>query len=1068
MRGRRINFWAFLLLLVLAFAKPASCQDAGLVGTVTDPSGAVVPGAEVSVKNVNTGVIRRATTDDRGRYTISPLAIGRYTLTVEHFGFRAVTVNDIILTIGQIGSTDVVMQLGQVSETVEVVDKTPLLQTQEASLGQSVESKKVNDLPLNGRDFTQLVALTPGATTAGSGWESGNSMVLINGHRSTKTTSTVDGVMNLDQLFGGFPISPSVDAIEEFKVQGGNFSASQGMGPSNVSVRTKSGTNSIHGTVYEFLRNEKLDARDFFQPDRGILKRNQFGGSIGGPVKKDKLFYFGDYEGTREHQGYSYNITVPTRAQRQGDFSGLPDIIDPLTGNPFPDNQIPPERINEVASYFMQYLPEPNAGTQYIFSPPATLRRDRTSARIDYYMNDNNRINVAYTFNQHTTAEPQAIPAQGSLDRWGRSQSVALNWNRTVTPRTMNTLTLGWSRYHNVIGPSELGTNHTVLSGLQGLEQTSAVYPGWPSIGIGGYEGFYGFDWFPLDNPTENRQIKDDFTMIRGGHEIQLGADLRRFIWASKSAAVSRGYFGYYGDYTGDGWADFLLGLPIEAFRQYPQDRYDQVYYNLAGYVQDNWRVTPNVTLNLGLRYEYNSWPTESRNQLTSFDPVSGKFVVAHEPGQQPDLAAQTLAKLAWDLFGNLMTRAEDVGFPTRTLRFPDKNDWGPRFGLAYRPSFLPNTAIRMGFGIFYDLLNGNNNSDLTATSIPWIISQGVRNTLPVPTLDNQHLFPPFDAPGAATPNIQPIDFDPRSRIPYVEEWNFSIQHQLNPTTSLDVAYVGNKGTKLEQRVPLNRASSPGPGPIEQRRQFPDLSEGYIVQDASLSNYHAFQAKLEKRYSNGMSVLVAYTLSKSIDTASSDFGSGVQDMNNQRAERAVSSFDYPQRLSVGYTYELPFGRGRQFLSSGKGPAEHILGGWELAGIVTLQSGSPFTVNSGRDRANVGASGRADRIGSGKLDNPTLDRWFDTSAFVMPELYTFGNSGRNILRGDGLSQWDCSLLKNFAIREGMRLQFRAEFFNLPNHADFSTPNSNLSSSIFGQVTSTRTAPRIGQFALKLIF
>jgi outer membrane receptor protein involved in Fe transport len=1022
------------------------------------------------VQNVRTGVVRHTSTDDGGRYSVSALAIGRYTLSVEHSGFRAVTVNDIYLTIGQIGSMDVVMQLGQVSETVEVVDTTPLLQTQEASLGQSVESKKINDLPLNGRDFTQLVALTPGATTAGSGWESGNSMVLINGHRSTKTTSTVDGVMNLDSLFGGFPISPSPDAIQEFKVQGGNFSASQGMGPSNVSVSIKSGTNSIHGTVYEFLRNEKLDARNFFQSDRGILKRNQFGGSIGGPVVKDKLFYFGDYEGTREHQGYSYNILVPTLAQRQGDFTGLPEIIDPTTGNPFLNNQIPADRINEVATYFMQYLPEPNSGSQYIFSPPAATRRDRSTTRVDYYWNDNNRINVAYTFNQHTTGEPQAIPAQGSLDRWGRSQSVALNWNRTLSPRTMNTLALGWARYHNIIGPSEpLSTNYTVDSGLQGYDQTSAQFPGWPGIYFGGgYQGFYGFEWFPLDNPTENRQISDGFSMIRGGHEIHVGTDLRRFFWASISPTVSRGDIDYGGDYTGDAWADFLLGIPADAFRQYPQARYDQVTYNLAGYVQDNWRVSPNVTLNLGMRYEYDTWPEESRNQLTSFDPGLGKFVVAHFPGQQPDLNAQPLGQLAWDLFGNYMITAGEAGLPTRTLRFPDKNNWGPRFGLAYRPGFLPNTAIRMGFGIFYDLINGNNNSDLTATAIPWIISQGVNNSLPTPTLDNQHLFAPFDAPGAATPNIQPIDFDPNSRVPYVEEWNVSIQHQLNPTTSLDVAYVGNKGTKLEQRVPLNRPSSPGPGEFETRRQFPDLSDGYIVQHAALSNYHALQVKLEKMYSNGMSLLVAYTYSRSIDFASNDFGSGVQDMNNQRAERAVSDFNYPQRLSVGYTYDLPFGKGRQFLSKAKGPADAILGGWELAGILTLQSGSPFTVSSGRDRANVGVTDRADRIGSGKLDNPTLDHWFDTSAFVIPELYTFGNSGRNILRGDGLSNWDFSLLKNFRIREGMRLQFRAEFFNFPNHADFGTPNANLSSSNLGRVTYTRNDPRIGQFALKLIF
>jgi hypothetical protein len=460
----------------------------------------------------------------------------------------------------------------------------------------------------------------------------------------------------------------------------------------------------------------------------------------------------------------------------------------------------------------------------------------------------------------------------------------------------------------------------------------------------------------------------------------------------------------------------------------------------------------------------------DTRNQLTSFDPKSGKFVVAHEEGKQPDLAAQTLAPLAWQLFGSLMVPAEDLGLPNRTLRFADKNNWAPRFGFAWRPEILKDTVIRGGYGIFYELINGNNNSDLTATSIPWIISQGTSNTLPTPTLNNQNLFVPFNAPGAATPNIQPIIFDPNSRVPYVQEWNFAVQRQLGHNMSIDAAYVGNKATKLETRVPFNRAMTPGRGPVDPRRQFPDLSEGYAVRHLGLSNYHSMQLKFEKLFSNGFGVLASYTLSKSIDISSSDYGSGVQDMNNLRLERSVSNFDYPQRLSVGYVWEVPVGRGRHWLSNGSTAVDMLLGGWQLGGIITLQSGAPFTVTSGRDRANVGTSSsqRPDRIKSGEIDNPTLARWFDTSAFVMPAQYTFGNSGRNILRGDGLSQWDASLMKYFPIRENLRLQFRGEFFNVLNHTDFSTPTSRLTSSTFGQVLSTRTAPRIGQFALKLIF
>jgi hypothetical protein len=413
------------------------------------------------------------------------------------------------------------------------------------------------------------------------------------------------------------------------------------------------------------------------------------------------------------------------------------------------------------------------------------------------------------------------------------------------------------------------------------------------------------------------------------------------------------------------------------------------------------------------------------------------------------------------------MTTADAVHLPNRTLRFPDKNNWAPRLGLAYRPPFLKNTVFRMGYGVYYELMNGNNYSNITATSVPWIISQGVSNTLPVPTLDNHNLFAPFNAPGAASPNIQPITYNPRSRVPYVQEWNVAIQRQLGRSTSVELAYVGNKGTKLETNIPFNRPL-PGPGDVDPRRPFPNLTEGFEVADIANSIYHSLQIKLERQYSGGLSLIAAYTLAKSIDDSSSDFGSGYQDEYNLRLERAVSNFDYRQRLSVGYIYDLPFGTGKGLTPSNR-VLRYAVSGWEASGIVTLQSGAPFTISSGHDVANTGSgSQRPDRIASGRLNNPTIDQWFDTSAFVLNAPYTFGNSGRNILYTDGLTVWDASLLRNFSIREGMRLQLRGEFFNALNHPDFGTPVRSLSSGNFGKVFGTRNDPRIGQVALKFIF
>jgi hypothetical protein len=427
----RIALACLFLVLLPSFL---CAEEAGLVGTVTDPSGAVVAGAIITVQNVATNVQRRTTTDEGGRYAISPLAIGHYTLMAEAPGFRTVTVSDVYLTIGQKGVADVTMQIGEVTEKVNVVDTVPLLQAEQASTGQSLENKKIVDLPLNGRDFVQLVALTPGATTAGTTYETQSSNVLINGQRSTKTTSTIDGVMNVDQLFQGFPISPSIDAIEEFRVQSGNFSADQGMGPSNVSVRLKSGTNSFHGTAYEFLRNNDMDARNFFQPAVSPLRRNQFGGSVGGPIRRNKLFWFGGYEGTRQNSGNDYSITVPSAAQRQGDFSGLPTITDPLTGQPFPGNKIPQGRIDQVANFFTPFLPLPNSGTQYIFSPPSTVQADQSSGRVDYYINDSNRLFGSYTFNQRRLFDPDPGPKNGGLVA-GDARSEPISTGTRPSPR---------------------------------------------------------------------------------------------------------------------------------------------------------------------------------------------------------------------------------------------------------------------------------------------------------------------------------------------------------------------------------------------------------------------------------------------------------------------------------------------------------------------------------------------------------------------------------------------------------------------------------------------------------
>ncbi len=813
-----------------------------------------------------------------------------------------------------------------------------------------------------------------------------------------------------------------------------------------------------------------MDARGFFAEDRENLKRNQFGGNVGGPVKKDKIFFFGAIEASRERGAYTQIYRVPTAAQKQGNYAGFDTIRDPFTGIPFSENQIPAASIDKVAQYFSKFYPDPNfEDILYRRNAGTSVNRQQYNVRYDHYLSDKSRFFVNYSLTDHTKFDPAQLAAQGGLDRKGRGQNAGVNWNYILNPAWMNTLVLGWSRYKNTITPTVLGANHTVESGLQGFEDTSKKFPGFPGIYFANYTGINGYEWFPLINPTDNRQIKDDVSLIRGAHQLHFGIDLRKFKWSSQSATLSRGQLAYWNSISGDSWADFQLSAPTFAMRQYPQANYNQVSYNYGFYVQDDWRITRDLTLNLGLRYQYDTWPVDTRNQITSFDPKTGKFAVGHFPGKQPDLAAQPVAQLAWNLFGSYMIRAEDAGLPPRTMRFPDKNNWAPRLGVAYRPPFLKNTVLRGGYGVFYlDMLNSNNYSDFTATSIPWIITQSVNNTDP-PTLTNEHLFQPLDAPGAASPNIQPIVFDSRARFPYVQEWNLSVQRQLPLAMTLEAAYVGNKGTKLESRVPFNRPFEPGPGDIQSRRPFSELTDGYAQRNIANSIYHSLQVRFEKMFSNGLSLISAYTWSKAIDDASSDFGGGVLDVRNYRLERAVSDSNHPHRLAVGYVYELPIGRGKPLLGRVHPVVDAVLGGWQLGGILTMQSGDPFTVGISGDYANVGTySQRPNRIASGKVSDPTIEKWFDPTAFAPPAEYTFGDSGRNILRTDAYANWDASLLKHFRIRENMKLQLRGEFFNVLNHPTFGRPDTDLNSPTVGKVFYTNSAPRVGQIALKLLF
>jgi hypothetical protein len=1107
--NRSVRSVAFLLSICAGIAS-AQISTATLQGTVTDPTGGVVAGATVTAKNLGTQVVRSFTTDKNGEYTIPDLPVAHYSVSITAPGFKTYTIQDVELQVAQRATVNATLQVGGVEQEVTVGATAPMVETSESSVGQVVNPSTVEHMPLNGRNFWQLTSLTPGATytpggqgtrTGGSSIRSSAVNVTVNGTAPNQTGWYLDGAFITEMQTGGTLIQPNVDALQEFKVESSNMSAEYGHTPNVVNVTLKSGTNSFHGSGFEFLRNSAFDAKNFFYvPPVGShqanepLRRNQYGFTLGGPIRRDKTFFFVDLERTGLLQGVDFNNVVPTLAERGGNFSALPKkLLNPTGGyKPYAGNIIPASSFSPQALFFLKYLPTPNT-TQGSASYSALTNnllqhQIRGDARVDEQITASTQLIGRYSINNNDENDPNPYLTLGSFPLHSRAQNATVSLTHIFSPHLLNEARASYYRSYFYFGGTLQGTNFNQLAGVQGFNDTTSIYS-FPQITLTGYSTFTGSpsDQRPKQNRIRNLQYADNVSYTSGRHNIKVGAELIHETAGFINGSRSVGIFNFVGTYTGDAFGDFLLGYPDNVTRDYFKELNGDYQSFWGFYAQDSFRVTSNLTLDLGVRLDLNGFYNGIRGQKSAMNLTNGQLIIPSsiDPNVQP------LTPVLLNLFSDRFTYTKNLGLPDSIQ--PIQKNWAPRVGFAWTPFGGTNFVIRSGFGIFYAFPDSNTINNTVAT-VPFIASSTVTNDRPplAPrrTWANYFLGQPnvtantagavcsfgYVALSCATPDVDSGSIVFRSQS--VSEWNLSVQRQLTSSTSIDVAYVGNKTTHLNQNININDPV-PGPGNIQARRPYPQWGPITYAVFSENANYNALQAKYESRNWHGLNTLISYAWSKCIDSGSLQGGTTLLLLNQNRGP---CNYDLPQTFTGSFDYALPFGHGARFLSGANRFVNELVSGWEATGIVTVQSGIPFTPTINGDVANTGVSSQRPNVLGSPIYVGQPACWFyvaansactaldpgATSTFATPATYTYGNGGRNILRANGLNEFDFSLLKTFPIDEVRRLQLRAEVFNILNHPTFSAPSSAINSSSGGQVSSTLNAARIIQLGAKFIF
>ena len=1056
----RLRLAGALLAAALAVSIcPAQQIDGRIYGRVVDQSGAVVVGAQITVRREETGFVRRSLSGNGGLYTVPALDPGNYAVTVEAAGFRPVADGAVPLAIGGEARADFVLEVGPAADAITVNAVASVLEATGAAIGNVIPNRFIVSLPLNGRNFLQLSLLTPGATPAavGSpGSERGRFALQTNGARESANSFLYDGVYAIDPILNSFSFAPPVDAVREFRVQTSNSEAGLGRNSGGqIAVAIKRGTNELHGTAYEFLRNDRFDARNFFsRPGDPVptLRRNQFGASLGGPLVRNSAFFFANFEGLRETRAQTRTTNVPTEAERRGDFSasGGQGPIDFYTQQPFPNARLP--FAHPIGQAVAGLYPLPNrgaAGQNFVAAPTGDDNTGKFDIKIDAEVGQGGQLSGRYSFADSDRSEPYAAQQFSSVPGFGndldeRGQNVMISETHTLGANWINEARFGFNRISNRTIHENSGTSLNSQVGIPDFA-TRELDLGLSFFQVTGYSSLGGEFNNPQVSTVSSWQFSDTVSFSRGGHLVQVGFEQRRIGQDGFRNVLSRGSL-YFTDraYTQSALADLLLGLPTYTLAA----RSDSLQAARTGatnaFATDTWRLSPNVTLSLGLRYEYNQPAYDAEDAASVYDPASMQIV---QLGQS--------------------------GVP-RSGFHPDRNNLAPRVSLALRPLASDRVVVRTGWGLFY------NFSDLAA-------GQGIYFNPPF--FQALLFFPSQLAPltidqpwpeGRAAPVPPSVTtYDRNLRTSYAQQWNFTVQTELVEDTVLSVGYNASRGTKLIGARDINQ---PAPSPVQPNyRPLPTFSDINLIASGFDSVYHSLQAQFQCRFQSGLTGLFSYTWSKSIDNASNFFASAgdanyPQDSNNIAAERARSSFDVPHRFTGSFVYELPFGRGKTWGSGWRGGTAAMLGGWQLNGIVTLQSGQPYTValpgefdnsNTGRSSYGFGAGDRPNLIGNPNLARPDPQQWFDPAAFSLPTYGSFGSAGRNIVNGPGLANVDFSILKDLGLGESATLQLRAEFFNMLNTPNFLNPSVFFGTPGFGRVLAARDGREV-QFGVKLIF
>ncbi len=1091
-------------LLGLAGTAEAQTATGQITGVMRDATGAVIPDVKITVTNQNTGLTRETTTGATGSYTIPYLPVGMYSVAAEKPGFNLARRSDIRLNVDQVIRVDLELAIGEVTQTIEVQAAAAAIDTDTSTVGHVVTQRQVTELPLNGRNFLQLLFLGAGAveTTGeqGSMRQGVGDAISINGARPTSNNYMLDGTANTDTALNTPAIVLSVDAIQEFKEQTSTYSAEYGFSANQINIISRSGTNSLHGSVFWFLRNDALDARSFFQRSIAPLRQNQFGFVAGGPLYvpkvydgRNKTFWLANYEGARIRRGIDRFANVPSADMLAGRFSTT--VTDPVTGQPFPNNVVPETRFSRIGNQARQkYFPAPSIDLpQGNYRDTKSLPNDtnQQTYRFDQMLGRFGTVFGRVTWGDFTNTAAGTISPGGLGEVFFRQETQ--NWQvshtLTIGPAIVNQFRFGYVEFTaNQFGTPATQADVDAL-GITGiftnLADTQRAYP---TIGFqsGGWAGVGG----NVNATTLSNQpmwdVSNGTTVVRGNHSFGFGASYRRWKLNRDLANNFLGVYSYSGDFSGHPIADLLLGYyqRIEVWQPTPFSDPSKAgnprqmnFQYFAPYFQDDWKVSQRLTLNLGLRWDFRTMPYETRNHFGWWnpgDPLGGMFV-----------ADEKLQELG--VIGSGYSMYTFAG--RRTPHDASKNVWAPRFGFAFRPFGGDRTVVRGGYGIFFDS-SEEREIDGAADIYPYVSRIQLVQTLGqlTPLMTTDQLFPSSAEPRPVRPadnSFLAVSQSHRKQNPYVQQWSLSIQRALSSSMTLELNYLGNKGTHLLMRhnfvqalppdysIPLNDPRNT----VAARKPYPNFVTYINSLWGGNSSYNSFNVKFERRTST-MIFTSVYTWAKSLDNKSAAAGIGSTETagwqgflnnHNVRLDRARSGFDVDHRLVTSFVYQIPVGRGGKYLNNIHRAADMLVGGWQVNGIVMFQRGFPYTV-TGRDIGGLldtFGTNRADITGDPELSDPTIARWFNTAAFAQPQAAYFGTSGRSILRAPGINNWDLGLFKNFRFTENLNLQFRFESFNAWNHTQWGTPNRDVNSPQFGQVTGAR-AGRINQFGLKFLW